>query len=75
MEQQVDTLQQIDFAAYEDGEIPSDTLDLINLEPIYASISAEHFATHHTRYFKPPRKAKTDAEKGTSKRRGQRKDA
>ena len=49
------------------SKIPSDTLDLINLDPIYAAISVEHFATHHTRYFKPSRKAKTDAEKEQAK--------
>ena len=63
----VKVLEQIDFSACEDSELPDDVLDLIDLSTVYDVLSADRFAAHHTKYFKPSRKAKTDKDKAAEK--------
>ena len=58
----VNTLETIDFDDY-DEDISQDALDNVDLSEVEALLDPERFATHHTRYFKPSRKAKTDADK------------
>ncbi len=59
----IEVLKCIDFDELEEEDFTPEFIDKIDLSSIYDILDVERFATHHTRYFKPSRKAKTDAEK------------
>ncbi len=63
----IEVLKCIDFDDLEEEDCTPELIDKIDLSSIYDVLDVERYATHHTRYFKPSRKAKTDAEKKAEK--------